>query len=153
MYGVRCLPGCGSGRVRAHGDGLEVYGLWDRQRKDNNEQVMYKDELLERFKKWALEIIFLCRDLPKAEEFNIIKIQLIKSSTSAAANYSASNRAKSKPDLINKRKIVEEELDESIFWLDMLNRLLNNWEERIDPLSTESNRLLGIIVNSIKSQR
>lgn len=114
---------------------------------------MNKEAFLERFKMWALNVILLCRELPPGEEFNIIKRQLIRSSTSSAANYSASNRAKSKRDLINKRKIVEEELDESLFWLDMLQRLLNSWENKITPLTKEANTMLGIIVNSIKSQR
>ena len=114
---------------------------------------MNKEVLLERFKVWALNVILLCRELPKAEEFNIIKRQLIRSAASSAANYSASNRAKSTKDLINKRKIVEEELDESLVWLDMLQRLLNGWDEKISPLSKEANTLLGIIVNSIKAQR
>ena len=114
---------------------------------------MDKETLLERFKAWALNVILLCRELPKAEEYNIIKRQLIRSSTSSAANYSASNRAKSTADLINKRKIVEEELDESLIWLDMLQRLLNGWDDKINPLNKEASILLGIIVYSIKAQR
>ncbi|MCB9292508.1 MAG: four helix bundle protein [Lewinellaceae bacterium] len=114
---------------------------------------MDKAVLLERFKVWALDVILLCRDLPKADEFIIIKRQLIKSATSSAANYSASNRGKSTKDLINKRKIVEEELDESLVWLDMLQRLLNGWDDKIAPLMKEANILLGIIVNSIKANR
>ncbi|MCB9051883.1 MAG: four helix bundle protein [Lewinellaceae bacterium] len=114
---------------------------------------MDKEALLERFKVWALNVILLCRGLPSADEFNIIKRQLIRSATSSAANYSASNRGKSKKDLIYKRKIVEEELDESIVWLDMLQRLLNGWDDKIEPIMKEANVLLGIIVNSIKAQR
>jgi len=114
---------------------------------------MDKAAMLERFKVWALNVILLCRELPKAEEYDIIKRQLIKSSTSSAANYSASNRAKSTADLIHKRKIVEEELDESLVWLDMLQRLMNDWDDKIMPLTTEADKLLRIIVNSIKAQR
>lgn len=57
---------------------------------------MMKSELQERFMQWALNIILLSRDLPNAIEFEVIKKQLIRSATSSAANYSASNRAKSK---------------------------------------------------------
>lgn len=112
-----------------------------------------KSELQERFMQWALNIILLCRDLPNAIEFEVIKKQLIRSATSSAANYSASNRAKSKKDMIYKRKIVEEELDESIIWLEFLNRLVNGWEDKIQPLSREAESLLKIIVSSIKSLR
>lgn len=57
------------------------------------------------------------RALPVAEDYRIIKRQFIRSSSAAAANYRASHRGKSKADFINKRKIVEEGLDESFFWL------------------------------------
>lgn len=115
---------------------------------------MNKDELLEQFKQWALGIILMCRELPQGEEFKVIKYQIIKSATSSAANYSASNRAKSRADMINKRKIVEEELDESILWLDMLKRLLDqDWHETIIPLEEEANRLLRIITGSIIALR
>jgi four helix bundle protein len=97
-----------------------------------------KEEILERFKVWALDIILLCRDLPDSEEFNVIKRQIIRSATSCAANYSASNRAKSRRDMVYKRKIVEEELDESILWLDFLSRLLDEkWQIKIQTLSDE----------------
>lgn len=55
--------------------------------------------------------------------------------------------------MIYKRKIVEEELDESIIWLEFLNRLVNDWEDKIHPLSQEAESLLKIIVSSIKSLR
>jgi four helix bundle protein len=112
-----------------------------------------KVELQERFMRWALDVILMCRDLPKGTEFEVIKKQLIRSATSSAANYSASNRGKSKRDMIYKRKIVEEELDESILWLDFLQRLLHDWEDIIQPLKDEADNMLKIIVGSIKSLR
>lgn len=101
---------------------------------------MDKEVLLERFKQWSLGIILMCRELPEGEEFRVIKYQIIKSSTSSTANYSASNRAKSRADMINKRKIVEEELDET-------------WLEQIELHENEGNIFLRIITSSIISLR
>ena len=115
---------------------------------------MDKEVLLERFKRWSLGVILMCRELPEGEEFRVIKYQIIKSSTSSTANYSASNRAKSRADMINKRKIVEEELDESLVWLDMLKRLLDSdWSGQLTLLEEEANELLRIITGSIISLR
>src|SRR5437764_12042607 len=80
-------------------------------------------DLRQRTKKFALEIIRYCRTLPRGEEFSIIKYQLIKSATSTAANYRATQRAKSKADFINKMGTVEEEADESLFWLECIKEL------------------------------
>lgn len=78
---------------------------------------MTKAELRERFKKYAIAVARFVLKLP----YNIVNKnyadQLNRSASSAAANYSASLRAKSVADFINKFKIVEEELDESLFFL------------------------------------
>jgi four helix bundle protein len=72
-------------------------------------------DLKARTKKFALDVIRYCRKLPRGEEFSVIKYQLIKAATSTAANYRASQRAKSKADFISKMGTVEEESDESLF--------------------------------------
>jgi len=109
-----------------------------------------KLKIQQRFKKLLLEIIAKTKLLNDSEESKIIKRQLIRSSASSAANYRAACRAKSKPDFINKLKIVEEEIDETNFWIDILNSLPNNqlnWQKQI----IESNELIAIIVSSIKT--
>ncbi len=68
---------------------------------------MTQQQLKDRTKKFAIETILAIRKLPKNVENDVISRQLIKSSTSVAANYRASCRAKSKADFINKIKIVE----------------------------------------------
>ena len=115
---------------------------------------MNKDELRRELIRWALDVILVLRELPNSEEFRVLKYQLVKSSSSSAANYSASNRAKSKRDLINKRKIVEEELDESTIWLEMLLELAPaQTTEAIRALNQRAHRFLSIIVNSLKALR
>jgi four helix bundle protein len=111
---------------------------------------MNKDEMNNRTKKWAIDIILFVRTLPYAEEYKIIKNQIIKSATSVGANYRASNRAKSTADIINKRKIVEEEADETLYWLEIIAALELNRRNDIVPLYKEGDELLAIIVASIK---
>lgn len=83
----------------------------------------------------------------------IYKGQIIRSSSSVGANYRASRRAKSKPDFINKLKIVEEELDESLFFLELLIEFNKPFETEINDLYKEGETLLKIIVSTIVSSR
>lgn len=110
-------------------------------------------DLKQRTKKFALDIIRYCRRLPKAEEFRIIKGQLIRSATPTASNYRASQRAKSKADFINKIGIVEEEVDESLFWLECLKELATRRHVELDRLENEANELVAIFVSSRKTAR
>src|ERR1700722_14523808 len=73
-----------------------------------------------RTKKFAIEILQLVDELPKKKSTDIIAYQLGHSGSSVAANFRASQRAKSTKDFINKLKICEEECDESKFWLEVL---------------------------------
>ncbi|MFC3415484.1 four helix bundle protein [Algoriphagus hitonicola] len=79
---------------------------------------MNKYQMQHRTKPFAIDVWYLCQKLPYSREFNSIAGQLIRASTSVAANYRAACRAKSTPDFINKLKIVEEEADESQFFLE-----------------------------------
>ena len=79
--------------------------------------------------------------------------QLNRSACSAAANYRASLRAKSSADFINKFKIVEEELDESLFFLELVEIVNPAFKSEIEILSKEGNELLSTIVKSITTLR
>jgi four helix bundle protein len=81
---------------------------------------MNKEELKNRTKKFALAVIRLIDELPNNKAGNTIGGQLIRSGTSVAANYRAACRARSNADFISKITIVEEECDESLFWLEMI---------------------------------
>lgn len=72
---------------------------------------------------------------------------------STAANYRAACRGKSGPDFINKLKIVEEELDETMFWLEFLVAVLPEIRTDIVPIYKEADELLAITVSSIKTAR
>ncbi|WP_425637543.1 four helix bundle protein [Algoriphagus yeomjeoni] len=81
--------------------------------------------------------------------------QLIRSSSSVAANYRAVCRAKSKADFINKLKIVEKEADESQFFLEVIDEINTDLElsPEIKRLIKEADELVAIVVASIKTSR
>ena len=68
----------------------------------------------------ALAAITLAEHLPKCQTTDVIGRQLIRSACSVAANYRAVCKARSRADFINKLGVVEEEADETLFWLEML---------------------------------
>ncbi len=106
-----------------------------------------------RTKKFAIKAWKLCAQVPKSREFNAWARQLIRCSSSVGANYRAALRAKSTADFINKLKIVEEEADESIYWLELFQEVLNPNKNEIQILIQEASELLAIVVASIKTAR
>jgi four helix bundle protein len=111
------------------------------------------NDLKPRTKKFALDVILFSRKLPRGDEFMVIKRQLIRSATSVAANYRATQRAKSKADFINKMGTVEEEADESLFWLECLTELATAEHAELKRLLKEANELTAIFVVSRKRAR
>jgi len=108
-------------------------------------------DLKARTKKFAFDVIRYCRKLPRGEEFSVIKYQLIRAATSTAANYRASQRAKA--DFISKMGTVEEESDESLFWLECLAELATRRHSELVRLLSEANELTAIFVTSRKNAR
>ena len=80
----------------------------------------YNKDLKERTKQFALNIIRLVASLPRTREADIIGRQLLKAGTSVGANYRESNRSRSKAEFRAKIGIVEQEADESLYWLELL---------------------------------
>ena len=114
---------------------------------------MDKIELKNRFKQFALRIIRLCQSLPKDKTADVIRGQLLRAGTSTGANYRAACRAKSTADFINKLKIVEEELDESLYWMELLIEAEILKEHLLNDLMKEGDELLSIVVSSIITAR
>lgn len=114
---------------------------------------MDSEEMKRRTKMFAITIAKLSDRLPDTQINRVYKRQIIRSSSSVGANYRASRRAKSKPDFINKLKIVEEELDESLFFLELLVEFNKAFETEINDLYIEGETLLKIIVSTIVSSR
>lgn len=111
------------------------------------------EKLKKRFKDWAIEVILFSRNFSDAPEFKAARNQIVKCAPSVAANYRASCRAKSGPDFINKLKIVEEELDESMFWIEFVVTLDKTLKDRAVPIYKEADELLAIVVASIGTAR
>lgn len=112
---------------------------------------MNKGDLERRFFQWVLKVLDLISLLPNDTLVRVISFQLTKSCTSSGANYRAGCRAKSIADMINKFKIVEEELDESIYWMQIIESKYKGIEVAAEL--KEANELLSIMVASIKTLR
>ena len=112
---------------------------------------MDKNEFKKRTKQLAVNTGWLCLKLP----FNTINkqyiSQVIRSSASGGANYRAACRAKSKADFINKLRIVEEELDESMYFYELLAEFNNEFKTELRVLYKEANELLAITISSINT--
>ncbi len=91
--------------------------------------------------------------LPKSKGTEVIAFQIIKASSSVAANYRAVCRAKSKADFINKLKIVEEGADESLFWLEFIEDLELIHKERLKELIKEADELVSIFTAALKTSK
>jgi four helix bundle protein len=105
---------------------------------------MTKDELKSRTKKFAVDIIFLSEKLDKKYYNTILFNQLIRSATSVGANYRSACRAKSDADFSYKIKIVEEEADESCYWLELLLEVNKNNILDVELALKESKELTAI---------
>jgi four helix bundle protein len=114
---------------------------------------MNEEEMKERTKSFAKEIINLCRKLPKSREGRLIGDQMFRSGTSVAANYRAACRGRSKAEFISKLAIVEEEADETLFWLELIKEMKILNHPSLDLLMKENDEIIAIIVSSIRTAR
>jgi len=114
-----------------------------------------KQDLKSRTKQFAIDVWNLCSKLPHTREYNNYINQLIRCSSSVGASFRAVSRAKSKADFINKLKIVEEEADESQFFLELIKSINSdsNLINDIDLLIKESDEIISIMVSSLKTAR
>ena len=114
---------------------------------------MNRDELKQRTKVFALRIIKLVDALPNNPAGRVIGNQLLRAGTSVGANYRAACRAKSKSDFIYKINIVEEEVDESAFWLELIVESELMPKNKIESLLKEADELTAIFVSTIKTAK
>lgn len=114
---------------------------------------MKPKDLKQRTKEFALRIIKLVESLPRGKITDVIGKQLLRSGTSVGANYRSACRAKSTADFISKMGTVEEEADESIYWMELLveGGLVHN--DEVDELLDEADQIVAITVSSIKTAR
>jgi len=100
-----------------------------------------------------LAIIRLVDELPRNRYGDVIGRQLLRAATSVAANYRSACRARSRKDFIAKMGIVEEEADESQFWLEVVADCALIDSSRVSPLGKEAGELVAITVSSIRTAR
>jgi len=114
---------------------------------------MNSDELKKRTKAFALSVIRLVESLPRGCTADVIGRQLLRSGTSVGANYRSACRAKSTADFISKMGTVEEETDESLYWMELLIEADIVESVKLESLMNEANELLAITVSSIKTAK
>lgn len=114
---------------------------------------MNEQEFKERTKLVALRVIKLVEALPKHQTAEIIGKQLLRSATSVGANYRSACRGKSTADVIAKLGIVEEEADESLYWMELLVEAGIVPAPRLESLRSEMDAVLAMTVASIKTLR
>lgn len=112
---------------------------------------MSEYELKDRTKSFALRVIRLCAALPKTDEARVIGKQLLRSATSVAANYREASRARSDSELLAKLGIVEQELDESLLWMELIVESQMMPAPRVSELQAECEELLRMTIASIKT--
>ena len=114
---------------------------------------MTQDELKKRSKEFALRIINLVETFPNTFLGRHVDGQLIRSGTSVPANYRAACRARSNADFIAKMGIVEEEADESAFWIEFAVDTKLTKAVLVADLLDEASQLVAIFVSSINTAR
>src|SRR5207302_6478894 len=108
-------------------------------------------ELKARTKEFALRVIRLVDALPNTVKGRAIANQIMRSATSVAANYRAACRARSRAEFIAKIGVVEEEADETAFWLELIIDAKIRRTKQIVPLLKEANEIVAIMAASRKS--
>lgn len=111
---------------------------------------MNEREFKDRTKRFALRVIKLVTSLPKGLVADVIGRQLLRSGTSVGANYRAACRGRSTADVVN-LGVVEEEADESLFWMELLVDAQIVSSKRLAALMTEANEITAMVVASIKT--
>jgi len=110
-------------------------------------------DLKERTKVFALRVIRMAEAIPGTDVGRIIKGQLVRAGTSVGANYRAASRAKSKADFISKMGTVEEEADETMYWMELVQDASLLEVTRVSDLYAEADEILAMVVSSIRTAK
>ena len=114
---------------------------------------MNPDEFKARTKTYAVRAIRMVDALPSSRSTNALANQLVRSGTSVGANYRAACRAKSRADFISKLGNVEEEADETLYWLEVLVEAGKVKASRVADLMREGNEILAMVCASLNTAR
>jgi four helix bundle protein len=111
------------------------------------------ENLRQRTRQFALRIIRLYSALPKSAIGQIIGKQLLRSGTSVGAHYAESCRSKSHPDFVNKIEGAMQELEETSYWLELIEEARILPARRLSPLKTEIDEITAIFVTMVKKAK
>jgi len=111
------------------------------------------EELKQRSKLFALNVIAFVNALPPNKALDVFGRQLLRAATSVGANYRAVCRAKSQADFLSKLATVEEEADECCYWLELMRESGLVEVTQLSGLLNEANELTSIFVASIRSAK
>lgn len=114
---------------------------------------MTPEALKSRTKKFALRIIKMTQALPKNRVGDVLGKQVLRSATAIGANYRAACRARSEDDFISKIGIVEEETDETLYWLEIISESAIINPRLLENLMKEADELTAIFTASRKTAR
>ena len=114
---------------------------------------MTPEEMKTRTRAFALRVIRLAESLPNTPIANVIRNQMMRCGPSVGANYRASCRAKSRADFISKMGTVEEEGDETMYWIELSIDAGLIKRDRVQDLLDEANEIVSITVSSINTAR
>ena len=119
--------------------------------KEDGDNAMKHDNLRDRTKQFALRIVRMFVALPKDDVARTLGKQVLRSGTAVAANYREASRARSNAELLAKLGLVEQELDETLLWLELLAEAEVVKADRLLPLRDETEQLLKMTVASMKT--
>ena len=109
-----------------------------------------KGDLKVRTKEFALAVVRLYSDLPKRLEAQIIGDQVLRSGTSVGAHFREAQRAKSKPNFISKIEGGMQELEETVYWLELLEETGFATLKTLGSLTAEADKLMAIFVTIVR---
>jgi len=108
------------------------------------------EDLKTRTKRFALEIIRLYATLPKSTEAKVLGKQLLRSGTSLGAHYRESIRGRSNAEVVSKLEVGLQELEETVYWFELLAESGIVQPERLSSLVQEADELTAILVTCVK---
>ena len=101
----------------------------------------------------AERVILVCRKMPRTDDARIIRGQLVRSATSAAANYRSACRAQSSKAFVAKISIALEEADETLLWLKLAVKVGLANAPDVQPIAQEADEIVRILVASRRTMR
>jgi len=114
---------------------------------------MNAGDMKKRTRAFALRVIRLAESLPNTPTAIVVRNQMLRCGSSVGANYRAACRARSRRDFVAKMGIVEEEADETSYWIELSIDAELIRRERVTDLLQESDEIVSIVVSSIKTAR